>query len=332
VTRTLPTALVTAVVLTWTTHAGAQALAPTDAPQQTATAPAVTAATSTPPATTATAADPAQPADQKPAEKPAEKPAAAAGEDRDDSVLNRSQPDFTLINLPTGLRMPKGKMAFRVTHRFTRPLGEGDFGDLAGDAFGLDSSAVIGLEFRAGLLPGLQVGVQRGSSDKTVQFFSQYDLKQQSTSFPVGLAAYAAIDGTNNFKDSYSPTLGLIVTREFGDNGAVYVEPIWVNNSNVEPKELVDHNDSFLLGLGTRIRVRPTTYFVLEVVPRVAGDDQGKHPVSFAVEKRVGGHAFQLVFSNTFGLTAAQLSRGGIASVDDKSNWYFGFNISRKFF
>ena len=72
----------------------------------------------------------------------------------DDSVLNRSQPDFTLINLPTGLRLPQWKSAFRVTHRFTRPLGEGDFGNLAADFFGLDSGAVIGLEFRMGIVPG----------------------------------------------------------------------------------------------------------------------------------------------------------------------------------
>jgi hypothetical protein len=258
-------------------------------------------------------------------------PADEASDERDDSVLNRAQPDFTLINLPTGLRLPKGKMAFRVTHRFTRPLGEGDFGDLAGDAFGLDSSAVIGLEFRAGLFPGMQVGVARTSNEKTIQFFGQYDVRQQSASFPVGLAAYAAIDGTDNFKDSYSPTLGVIVTREFGAHGAVYVEPIWVNNSNLDSQP-VEHDDSFLLGLGTRVRVRPTTYVVLEVVPRVAGDDPGKHQVSFALEKRVGGHAFQLVFSNSFGLTAAQLSRGGFPSADGKANWYLGFNISRKFF
>jgi hypothetical protein len=68
-----------------------------------------------------------------PAPTPAPAPApAAAEEERDDAVLNRSQPDFTLINLPTGLRLPKWKSAFRITHRFTRPLGEGDFGSLAG--------------------------------------------------------------------------------------------------------------------------------------------------------------------------------------------------------
>ena len=38
---------------------------------------------------------------------------------------------FNLAALPTTLRMPAGKWAFRVTHRFTRNLGDGDFGDAA---------------------------------------------------------------------------------------------------------------------------------------------------------------------------------------------------------
>jgi len=254
-----------------------------------------------------------------------------AEEERDDSVLNRSQPDFTLINLPTGLRLPKWKSAFRVTHRFTRPLNEGDFGDLASDLFGLDSGAVIGLEFRIGIMPGGQVGFYR-TNDQTIQLFGQYDLKQQSESFPLGLAAYASVDGTDNFTDSYSPALGLIVTREFNEHGAVYLEPIWVNNTNDRPSELVDDNNTFLLGVGGRIRIRPTVYVVGEIVPRVNGFDPGTTAASFALEKRVGGHAFQLVFSNTFGLTMAQIARGGIENLDGSDNWYMGFNISRKFF
>lgn len=258
-------------------------------------------------------------------------PTAAVDEERDDAVLNRSQPDFTLINLPTGLRMPQWKSAFRVTHRFTRALGDGSFGDLTEDLFGLDSGAVIGMEFRIGIVPGGQVGIHR-TNDKTIQFFGQYDLKQQSDSFPIGIAAWASVDGTNNFKDSYSPALGAILTREFGDHGAVHVEPIWVNNSNALPSDVVDDNDTFMLGLGARIRVRPTVYLVGEVVPRLSGYDPKKTAGSFAIEKRAGGHAFQLIFSNTFGLTMAQIARGGEPSADGGSNWYLGFNISRKFF
>src|SRR5262245_28976872 len=73
---------------------------------------------------------------------------AGQPEDDPDRDLNLAQPDFTLVGLPTTLRLPRFKSAFRVTHRFGRPFGAGDFGDLAGDLFGLDSGAQIGLEYR----------------------------------------------------------------------------------------------------------------------------------------------------------------------------------------
>ena len=50
---------------------------------------------------------------------------ASFAQDPDDEQLKLEEPDFTLISLPTALRLPKYKSAFRVTHRFTRPLGQG---------------------------------------------------------------------------------------------------------------------------------------------------------------------------------------------------------------
>ena len=243
-----------------------------------------------------------------------------------DLEVNVSQPDFNLAALPTNLRLPRGKFAFRVTHRFARPLGDGDFGSLLEDFFGFDSGAQIGLELRYGLFRGAQVGINR-TSDRTIQFFTQYDLKDQG-SFPVGVGIWASADGTNNFRDSYSPALGVVLSRELGENGAVYVEPMWVNNTNAQPSELVDDNSTFMVGLGTRLRVRPTVYLTAEVSPRLAGYAPGDALLSFGVEKRAGGHAFSLNFSNGFGTTMAQVARGGTAFED----WYIGFNISRKFY
>jgi hypothetical protein len=258
-----------------------------------------------------------------------EKDAAAAPDtqERDDAVLDRAQPDFTVVNMPTTLRLPQWKSAFRVTHRFTRSLGQGDFGDLVEDFFGLDSGALIGLEFRFGLLPGTQIGVLR-TNDRTIELFGQYDIVSQSDSFPLGLAAYATIDGTDNFTDSYTPSIGVIVSRTFGTSVAIYAQPTYVNNTNPSPSELVDENDTFLLGLGARVRVRPTVYVVAEYTPRLGGYEPGVHGASFGVEKRAGGHSFQINFSNTFGTTMGQVARGGLRNED----WYLGFNISRKFF
>jgi hypothetical protein len=254
-------------------------------------------------------------------------PASAQAQDDPDLDLNLAQPDFTIITLPTTLRVPRFKSAFRVTHRFTRPLGQGDFGDLAEDLFGIDSGAAIGLEYRFGLMRKLQVGIHR-TNDRTIQFFTEYNLWQQRDGRPVGVNAIAFIDGTNNFRDSYSPALGAVLSREFGDYGAVYLEPIWVNNTNPEPVELTDEdNDTFLIGVGARIRIRPTVYLVGEIMPRV-GFDPNVSQAAFGLEKRAGGHTFQVNFSNGFGTTLGQLARGGTSNDD----WYLGFNISRKFF
>jgi hypothetical protein len=252
---------------------------------------------------------------------------AAFAQDDDPSVLRPAEPDFTLGTLPTGLRVPTMKSAFRVTHRFLRPVGAGDFGDLAGDLFGLDNGAQIGLEYRFGLLPNTQVGIHR-TGDKTIEFFGQYSLLRQTNGSPVDVTALAAIDGTNNFRDSYTPVLGAIVSRKVGDVAALYVEPMWLNNTNALPKEVVDDNDTFAVGLGARLRIRPTVYVMGEVTPRASGYKPGSNQMTFAIEKRAGGHVFQFNVSNGFGTTLSQLARGA-ANTDD---WYLGFNLSRKFF
>jgi hypothetical protein len=243
-----------------------------------------------------------------------------------DRAVDPSQPDFTLIGLPTTLRVPRFGSSFRVTHRFGRPLGSGDFGDLLDDFFGIDGSAQIGLEFRFGIMAGTQVGIHR-TSNRTIQFFGQQQVFRQGPDMPVGIDVIATAEGTNNFRDSYSPAVGAVVSRTFGRYGAVYAHPIWVNNTNPQPSELDDEQSTFIVGVGGRFRIRPTVYVIAEAAPRF-GFDPDTIYASFAIEKRAGGHSFQLNFSNGIGTTLAQIARGGISA----DTWHFGFNISRKFF
>jgi hypothetical protein len=251
-------------------------------------------------------------------------PVPARAQDDDAAALRLAEPDFTLIALPTSLPLPQWRSAFRVTHRFNRPLND-DFGDVAGDLFGLDSGAQIGLEFRMGVIPNGQVGIHR-TSNKTIELFSQYRVLSEKKAF-VDVSGYFSIEGTNNFQDSYSPTFGAIVSRTIGDVAAVYVEPMWVNNTNPLPGALVNDNSTFFVGLGTRVRIRPSVYVVAEVAPH-SGYKPGVTQGAFAIEKRVGGHSFQLNFSNSFGTTMAQIARGG----PEDNDWFLGFNISRTFF
>jgi hypothetical protein len=105
----------------------------------------------------------------------------------------------------------------------------------------------------------------------------------------------------------------------------VYLEPIVVLNASPFDD---DDNHTLMLGIGGRVRVRPSWYLVAEITPRLAGYDPGSSQASFGIEGRAGGHLFQINFSNAFGTTYGQIARGAF----DNENWYIGFNISRKFF
>jgi hypothetical protein len=252
---------------------------------------------------------------------------APAFAQEDDAVLKLAEPDFTLISLPTSLRLPHNKSAFRVTHRFVRPLDcELCQDNWLEDFFGTDNGAVIGIEYRYGILPGLQIGAYRARERKTLQFFGQYGVWTQAQR-PLEMAILGSVEGTDNFSDEYSGTIGVILTRLIGEYAAIHVEPTFVGNTNLDEPS-IDEDNTFLLNLGTRIRIRPTVYVTAEVMPRIGGYTQGGTQAAFSIEKRAGGHMFQLNFSNSLGTTPGSIARGGTAD----SEWFMGFNITRKFF
>ena len=255
----------------------------------------------------------------------AQTPAPAAVTSDPDRRVDALQPDFNLAALPTTLRVPAGRGAFRVTHRFTRELGRGDFSDLVSDFFGFDAGAQIGLEFRYGLLPGTQIGVHR-TSDRTIQIFGQQSiLRQAADGHPLGLDVIATFEGTNNMRAQKSAALGVLLSHKVGRTAALYVEPIYLANTSPFDE---GENNTLMVGLGGRVRVRPALYIVGEVTPRIAGYRPGVEQGSVGIEVRSGGHTFQFNVSNGFGTTLGQLARGGIA----EDTWFIGFNISRKFF
>ena len=262
---------------------------------------------------------------QAPADPPPAAGAAAAQDDDPDRDPNDSQPDFYVATLNTNLRLPKRAFNFRLTHRFTTPLGEGDGGDLFGRLFGLDGGALVGLDLKYGLLPGFDIGIYRTSFDRTIQLQGRYNLIRDGNG-PFGISLVANVDGTDNFTDEYSPGVAIVVSRELGDRGAIYFQPSYVGNTDLIGDD--DEDYTVMAGLGARLRLGRNFYLFAEGSPRIAGFDPGADLVSFGFEQRYGGHVFQLNFSNGFGTTLAQVARSGAGS----DNWYLGFNLARKFF
>lgn len=254
-----------------------------------------------------------------------------------DEEGNPAIPDFTSINLPTTLRLPRHKLSFRITHRFARPLGDGDFGDLAGEFFGFDSGAQVGFDLRFGLFTKTQLGAYR-TSDRTIQLFAQQELMRQGPR-PIGLAAFASFEGMDNLHAESSPGFALVASRTFGERAALFVIPGWVGNTNLIDEGGEDNN-SFIVGLAGRLRLTEAYSILGEAVPRIGGHEHQGTQANFAFERRVGGHNFQLNFGNALGSTLAQVARGGGAvhhehgdhGGEEGRQWYIGFNLTRKFY
>lgn len=245
-----------------------------------------------------------------------------------DLQVNVAEPDFTLGALPTTLRMPAGKFSFRMTHRFTRPIASGSAGDFFANFFGFDGGARIGLELRYGIRPGTQATFYR-TSDRAIQFLGQQAILRRSNERPYSADAIVAVEGADNFSEDFSVTLGGIFSYHIAGKGSLYVQPLLVLNSN--PLDSVNglSDDTMLLGLGARVRLgKSRVYLLAEVAPQIAGYDPGVDHVSVGIEKRAGGHMFQLTISNTLGTTLRQVAGGGPHSGD----WFIGFNLTRRFF
>jgi hypothetical protein len=254
-------------------------------------------------------------------------PAFAQATD-DDAALQPAEPDYRVINLPTTLRLPRYKSSFELTHRFNGNLRRGDFGDQASSLFGIDQGATIGFEYRFAPVRHVEVAIYRENYDKTIQMYGKWDVLHQSRDMPVSVSPLLSIEGGNNFRERYAPSIGVTISRQIDEKAAVYVVPMWVHNVTPLSAQITGLKDNtFYVGLGGRVRIRPTVYISAEVSPRLAGLASNTAEYGFAIEKRAGAHVFQLNFSNSELSTFAQTGAGGLPD-----SLFLGFNLTRKFF
>jgi hypothetical protein len=251
-------------------------------------------------------------------------PPAAAVADEDEATFQPLEPDYRLVDLPTTLRLPVHRSNFQMTHRFNGNLERGSLGNQASKLFGLDEGAVSGFEYRFAVLRHVEAAVYRTSFDRTIQFYGKYDAVHQHGRTPLSLSALASVEGANNFKERRAPALGAVVSRTIAGRVAAYVTPVWAHDTAAV---IGANRDTFFVGLGGRVMLLPTVYAVAEVSPRLAGYAPGKPEFGFGIEKRAGGHLFQLNFTNTQESTFGQIARGGFPST-----LYLGFNLARKFY
>jgi hypothetical protein len=110
---------------------------------------------------------------------------------------------------------------------------------------------------------------------------------------------------------------------------ALYASRLFVvNSSPFDTSQFDTDNNTAMMGLGARLRIRPSTYICGEITPRLSGYRPGCDQGSVGHRDASGGHTFQINFSNGFGTTlgncraaASAATRGTSASTFRESSF-----------
>jgi|SRR6478736_10236981 len=231
----------------------------------------------------------------------------------------------------------KNELEFIFAHRFG-PMSGGAY-----ELFGLDQAYVrYGLEY--GITNRLGVGLGRNSYDKTSDGYVRYKVLRQSKGavnmpFTVtffGIGAYKAspkkADATYDIQpvDRLSYTAQFLIARKFTSNLSLQVMPSFVHKNTVD--KTIENNDTFVLGVGGRIKVSRSVAITSEYYHRFNVMDTNPYydAIGVGVDIETGGHVFQIVLTNTRGLTERAFLTETTGQVS-KGDIHLGFNITRTF-
>src|SRR5690349_19681544 len=216
-----------------------------------------------------------------------------------------------LINGQTIETKGQGELEFIFQHRFG-PVNSGLY-----NLYGLDEAQVrLGLEY--GVTDRLGVGFGRNSNDKTMDVYGRYKLLRQSRGarvMPVtvtlfGQTAAKMSPKKDPTKDNpktepinrMSYTAQALIARKFNQNLSLQLMPTFNHRNLVDTTA---NHDTYAIGVGGRLKITRGIALTTEYYHRlnVHRYDSTYNPIGFGIDIETGGHVFQLIMTNTRGLT-----------------------------
>ena len=249
------------------------------------------------------------------------------------TVSNMTFKATRIINGHSVETVGKNNLDFIISHRFERVNQGFD------EFFGLDAATNrLGLEY--GLTNNFMLGIGRSSFQKNYDFFGKYRLLRQTVgqgSIPISLSAFGSYAVRTNKSvpqpsgaDRSSYTAQLLIARKFSESFSLQLSPTLIHRNL--PDIVTDNKSVFATGIGGRVKITKRTSLNGEynyVFPNQI-DDSYTNNLSFSFDIETGGHIFQLLFTNSFGMAERQFITETDGSWGD-GDVHFGFNISRTF-
>jgi hypothetical protein len=260
--------------------------------------------------------------------------------DTDDDDVTLTTATFKgqrLVNGQTIETIPGQDLQFIFSHRFGR-LNSGMY-----NFFGLDDAYVrIGMEY--GLSDRLGVGVGRNSVDKTLDAYLRYKIlrqKEGAESFPFTATAFGGLAFQTSPRNKDLPVplqtndrmayvTQVLIARKFTSALSFQIMPSVVHKNTVN--KTFETNTTPLLGVGGRIKLTRSMALTSEYYYRfdVPPGSPYHNPLGFGIDIETGGHVFQLVFTNSRGLTERAFLTETLGNFFE-GDIHFGFNVTRMF-
>ena len=235
------------------------------------------------------------------------------------------------------IEMPApGVLQLIISHRFGR-LNGGPY-----EFFGLDQ-ANMRLGFEYGFANWLNVGVGRSNINKTYDGFIKIKFLRQSSgkrNIPFSLVGLSSIQANslrwadpnriNYFSSRLSFAHQIMIARKFGERLSIQLMPTMVHRNLVETR--TEENDVFAWGAGARFKISRSVSINAEYFHLLPGNTARnfENSLSFSFDIETGGHVFQLMFTNSLGMTENYFVAQTTGEWQ-KGDIHFGFNLARVF-
>ncbi|MGO8792948.1 MAG: DUF5777 family beta-barrel protein [Terriglobia bacterium] len=258
--------------------------------------------------------------------------------------------DDYLFSLPTGRRLDRHGFYLNFTHRF--PYTPAFSGTGGGDTlFGLDDFSISSFGLRFGVTDKLSVSAYRSPSliGRPIELGVAYHFWDEHEGHPLNAAVRASVDGQGDFSKNFTTNFEMMLSRSIKRRAQLYLVP----TLSLQDRELIQKPgtlassppnlpgfNTFVLGAGGALDIRPSVALVAEVLPTLAnGPELGIHrpAYAFGIQKRVLHHAFTLGFSNSPGTVVSQRAGTratfvGQPSADTPSGLFIGFDLMRQIY
>jgi len=233
-----------------------------------------------------------------------------------------------------------GVLDFRISHRFGQ-LNQG-----SQNFFGLDNATTrVGLDY--GITKWLMIGIGHNTFNKEDDGFLKLRiLKQQEHGIPITLSYVGAVSIQTTpapalpagdkweFSNKLYYANQLLIARKFSKSISLQLMPTIIHYNLVDSSKF--SNNTLAIGIGGRVKVSKRIAITGEYYYRLTNANMLYNglptydAISIGIDIETGGHVFQLMLSNSQGMT----ERTFIGQTTDswsKGALHFGFNISRVF-